>query len=73
MLIFKTISTGFGLVLTASIIYATQKKVAEYCKDNPDLELNPQACRLGTMFASSIIVGGVINKVINTVFVTKLS
>lgn len=68
MSVFRLISVGTGLILTAAAVYAAQDKTAEACEQDEDLKSMKTEGRVLAGFATSVVVGGVINKIINSIF-----
>lgn len=65
---FKLISMTSGVVLTLTSVYVAQKKINESLKDDEELRDMLPAARLVTSFATTVIVGGLVNKIIQSVF-----
>lgn len=61
---FKLISQLTGTVLTLGSIYIVQKKTAELIKSDPFIEDEATTGRVISSFATAVIVGGTIDKII---------
>lgn len=68
MSIFKLISVGSGLLLTTAAVYTAQDKIAKACEEDEELKSIKTEGRVLASFVTSVIVGGVVNKLINRVF-----
>lgn len=68
MSIFKTISVGTGIALTIATVYGAQNAVADELNQNEDAKSVKTGARIATCFATSIVVGGIVNKIIHSVF-----
>lgn len=65
---FRLISITSGVVLTLAAVYVAQKTVNESLKEDEELSDMTTAARLITSFATTIIVGGTVNKILQSVF-----
>lgn len=65
---FKLMSITSGVILTVVAIYAAQKKAHDSLKDDEEFSDMTTGIRLVSGFATTVVVGGTINKIIQSVF-----
>lgn len=68
MPIFRIISLSTGVVLTAAAVYAAQKETKQQCHQDNASTGATLGARIAVSFLTSVIVGGSVNKIVNTVF-----
>lgn len=65
---FRLISITSGVVLTLAAVYVAQKTAHDSFEDDEELQDMTTAARIVSGFAASVIVGGAVNKIIQSVF-----